>query len=72
MQLSTVFTILVTVITAVTATLNPTVDARDYTNGERMARHLPPKPPMRRGASTPVYGMWIFYLRLAVLFIDFR
>ena len=57
MQLSTVFTILVTVITAVTATLNPTVDARDYTNGERMARHLPPKPPMRRGASTPVYGM---------------
>lgn len=50
MKFTTVFAIIATVVTAVSATLPPTL-----TNAKRLARGLPLLPPVRRG--TPTYRM---------------
>lgn len=73
MKFSTIFAVLATVATAVTAMLNGAVDARHLTNGERLARRQGPNSPKHLWEPTKSSGMWIFYSRIsAVLIIVFR
>ena len=60
MKFSTVFAVLATLATAVSATLS--VGSELNTNAKRLAAGLGPLPPMRRGhdhghGGTPTYGM---------------
>lgn len=64
MQLSTVFAVLAASVIAVAAGEYPppwpkpssSYYKRDLTNGERMARNLPLRPPTRYWGATPTYG----------------